>query len=68
MHQGNSSWYFGSLFGFNAGHLIADDSAGAHIDPFGPFNPLHYIVQMPAMWDRPGDTVRTTCSISGGCI
>lgn len=67
MHQGDSSWYFGSLFGFDAGHLIGNDPAGAHIDPFGPFNPLHYLIQMPAMLFPGGPVGYTTCSISGGC-
>ena len=67
MHQGNSSWYFGSKFGFDAGHLIGSDPAGAHIDPFGPLNPLHYVLQMPAMLFPGGPVGYTTCSISGGC-
>jgi RHS repeat-associated protein len=67
MHQGDPSWYFGSLFGFNAGHLIGSDPAGAHIDPFGPFNPLHYVIQMPAMLFPAGPVGYTSCSINGGC-
>jgi hypothetical protein len=67
MHQGNPSWYFGSRFGFNAGHLIGGDPAGAHIDPFGPLNPLHYLIQMPAMLFASGPVGHTFCSINGGC-
>lgn len=68
MHGGNPSWYFDSLFGFDAGHLIGgNDPAGAHIDPFGPFNPLHYLLQMPTMLFPRGPVGYTTCSISGGC-
>jgi RHS repeat-associated protein len=67
MHNGNSSWYFGSLFGFDAGHLIGSDPASAHIDPFGPLNPLHYLIQMPAMLFPGGEVGYTTCSLNGGC-
>lgn len=67
MHQGSPSWYFGSKFGFNAAHLIGSDPAAAHVDPFGPLNPLHYLIQLPAMLFPGGPVGHTTCSISGGC-
>jgi hypothetical protein len=67
MHNGDPSWYFGPLFGFDVGHLIGSDPVGAHIDSFGPLNPLHYLIQMPAMLFPGGPLGYATCSISGGC-
>lgn len=66
----NPSWYSGPWyagFGFSVGHLIGSDPASAHIDPFGPLNPLHYLIQMPAMLFPSGPAGYTTCSINGGC-
>jgi RHS repeat-associated protein len=69
LHQGSSSWYSG--FFFDDLHLIDSDPVSGHIDPFGPFNPLHYILQMPAMIpdmiSPPGWTYMS-CSLSGGCF
>jgi RHS repeat-associated protein len=66
-HQGNSSWYFGSLFGFDAGHLVGGNPASAHMDPYGPLNPFHALLQLPTMLYPPGPIGYTTCSVSAGC-
>jgi RHS repeat-associated protein len=73
-HKGADSWYFGNLFGFDTGHLvdsIVTDSGeipiNAHIDPFGPFNPFHYIIQLPSMLFGKGDPGTATCAVYGGC-
>lgn len=66
------SWYFG-LF-FDAVHLV--DAAvvngqvipiNAHVDPFGPANPFHYLIQLPAMLFGSANLPSMTCSINGGC-
>jgi hypothetical protein len=67
MHKGDPSWYYGNVFGFDVGHVIGSDPASAHIDPFGPLNPLHYVIQLPAMIFPGGPTGYTRCSINGGC-
>jgi len=68
LHGGLSSWYLGnplaSLF-WDITHVVADGSA--HVDPWGPFNIFHYIVQMPEMADPVGPIYPATCSINGGC-
>jgi RHS repeat-associated protein len=69
LHQGQSSWYSG--FFFETPHLIDSDPISAHIDPFGPLNPLHYLLQMPAMIPdmiSPPDTTYMNCSLNGGCF
>jgi hypothetical protein len=68
LHHGASSWYFGLWF--DAGHLV--DSTGsfeinAHIDPFGPLNPLHYLIQLPSMMFGSSGKQGASCSLNGGC-
>ncbi len=64
-HGGNPSWYSG--FFFDTPHLIGSDPISAHIDPFGPLNPLHYLVQLPAMLFPAGQSGTANCSVAGGC-
>lgn len=67
-HSGASSWYFG--FFSDAGHLVdstATAPINAHIDPFGPLNPLHYLIQLPSMIFSPNPNQMATCSLNGGC-
>ncbi len=67
-HNGASSWYFG--FFSDAGHLVDSttmDPINAHIDPFGPLNPLHYLIQLPSMMFSPAPVQGATCSLNGGC-
>jgi len=73
-HNGADSWYFGNLFGFDVGHLVdstvtnsGDIPINAHIDPFGPFNPFHYIIQLPSMLFPGGQPGAATCAVVGGC-
>jgi hypothetical protein len=69
-HHGDSSWYAGpwyDSFGFDVAYVVESDPATAHTDPFGPFNPLHYLLQLPAMLGSPGPLGTIQCSISGGC-
>ena len=66
-HNGNPSWYYGNRFGFDTGHLVGSDPASAHIDPFGPFNPLHYLVQLPSMLFPGGRPGTAQCAVNGGC-
>ncbi|MGH7744541.1 MAG: RHS repeat-associated core domain-containing protein [Candidatus Dormibacteria bacterium] len=73
-HGGAASWYFGNLFGFDVGHLVdsIDTSSGevpinAHIDPFGPFNPFHYLIQLPSMLFPSAQPGAASCAINGGC-
>lgn len=63
--NGLPSWYSG--FFSDTPHLIGSDPASAHIDPFGPFNPLHYLIQIPAMKFPAGASGTMTCSVNGGC-
>ncbi|HXM23396.1 MAG TPA: RHS repeat-associated core domain-containing protein [Terriglobales bacterium] len=68
LHHRASSWYFGLWF--DAGHLV--DSTGsfginAHIDPFGPLNPLHYLIQLPSMMFGSSPQQGASCSVNGGC-
>lgn len=65
-HDHKSSWYSG--FFFETPHLINTDPISAHIDPFGPFNPLHDLIQLPAMLFPPGASGEATCSINAGCV
>jgi hypothetical protein len=62
--HGADSWYFSSLWS-DSGHLVDANSIGslnAHIDPFGPLNPLHYLVQIRSMPAPVGLTATATCS------
>jgi RHS repeat-associated protein len=65
LHDGNSSWYQGYFF--NTPHLIATDPVSAHVDPFGPLNPLHYLIQLPSMLLPSGTKMNGSCAINGGC-
>ena len=65
-HNGNGSWYYGNRFGFDTGHLVDSDPTSAHIDPFGPFNPLHYLIQLPFMFTG-GNPGTAQCAVNGGC-
>lgn len=75
--HGANSWYFGSLWR-NSGHLVdshwemksghlVEEPISAHIDPYGPLNPLHYLLQIPSMLSSPGPTSAVTCSLRQGC-
>lgn len=69
MHSGADSYYFGSLL-WNSGHLVNSTGTvpmNAHIDPFGPFSPLHYLLQIPSMILPGGDKRSAICSVNGGC-
>jgi hypothetical protein len=68
----SESWYQGPWYdsvGFDVGHFAVglDGVIGAHIDTFGPFNPFHYLIQMPEMLIPQSPTGYATCAISGGC-
>jgi hypothetical protein len=68
LHGGASSWYFGWFF--DSGHLVdstPDVPINAHIDPFGPANPLHYLIQLPSMLFPGGAPGTATCAVNGGC-
>jgi RHS repeat-associated protein len=71
MHDGDSSWYTGSLagwFGFEVGHVVADPNGiSVHYDDFGPLNPLHYIIQVPLGGVMNTAPATYTCSLVGGC-
>ncbi len=64
-HNGNPSWYSG--FFFDTPHIIGTDPISAHVDPFGPFNPLHDVIQLPSMLFPPGASGVATCAVVGGC-
>jgi RHS repeat-associated protein len=67
-HDGASSWIFGWFL--DTGHLVdstASQGINAHVDPFGPFNPLHYLVQLPSMLLGAGQSGKAMCSVNGGC-
>lgn len=73
-HGGAHSWYLGGFLDgfFDTTHLVDSIDGGlginAHSDPFGPFNPLHYIVQIPLTALNPsGQSWSGTCSAVGGC-
>jgi hypothetical protein len=63
----DESWYSG--FFLETPHLIQNvgEPFSAHVDPFGPFNPLHYVIQIPSMLFPPGQSGTATCSLNGGC-
>lgn len=64
-HHGHASWYHG-LF-YNVTHLVATPlNISGHIDPFGPANPLHYIIQLP-LGLVTGSAQSAYCSVNGGC-
>jgi RHS repeat-associated protein len=67
-HNGQDSWYLGDLF-LDAVHLIDNQQgAEAHIDPFGPLNPLHFFFQVIPGWIAGGSNLgQMTCSVNGGC-
>jgi hypothetical protein len=65
LHQGNPSWYSGYFF--DTAHLVGGASISAHVDPFGPLNPFHYIIQMPAMLIPSQSSGTANCSLTGGC-
>ena len=65
LHQGNPSWYSGYFL--DTPHLIGSDPLGAHIDPFGPLNPLHYLIQMPSMLFPSSGWQGASCALNGGC-
>jgi hypothetical protein len=67
LHGGNPSWYQGCGLLFDTVHVIGSDPVSAHVDPFGPFNPFHYLIQMPAMLLPSGAPMSGTCSLNGGC-
>jgi RHS repeat-associated protein len=64
LHNGDASWYRGYFF--NTAHVIASVPVSAHVDPFGPFNPFHYVIQLPLGWVS-GPPQTATCSVNGGC-
>ena len=71
-HNGADSWYFGVFA--DTPHLVdftVDQNGNsvpinAHVDPFGPFNPLHYLIQLP-LGKVGGANWNGTCSAVGGC-
>ncbi|MGH9397429.1 MAG: hypothetical protein ACRD18_11340 [Terriglobia bacterium] len=68
MHKGDPSWYQGSpLDMFDVVHLIGGAALEGHEDPFGPLNPLHYIIQLPEMIVPAGGTYNAICTLMGGC-
>ena len=75
-HNGDSSWYIGlgGLLGIDEGHVVDATQYGgveAHYDTFGPYNPLHWVLEaLPSLFinTRGSATpVQYTCSINGGC-
>lgn len=60
------------LFGTNVPHVV-DRRRGveAHIDPYGPLNPLHVVSAFDALFvdtrQRAGQGVVEVCSPTGGC-
>jgi RHS repeat-associated protein len=70
MHGGADSYYFGSLL-WNSGHLVNSTATvpmNAHIDPFGPWSPLHYLIQIPSKIIPGRDRQSAICTVSGGCV
>lgn len=65
LHKGDDSYYSGYFF--DTPHLIDGGSLSGHIDPFGPLNPLHYLIQLPAMLFPAGPSGVGMCSLAGGC-
>lgn len=63
--DGLPSWYSG--FFFDTPHLIGTDPLGAHIDPFGPLNPFHYLIQLPSMLFGYSSWQGASCMLNGGC-
>jgi hypothetical protein len=63
----NQSWESGYLF--DVIHLIQDvgKPMSGHDDPFGAFNPLHYLIQIPSMLLPAGASGSASCSLNGGC-
>jgi RHS repeat-associated protein len=65
-HGGNDSWYSGYFL--DTPHIVDGLTISAHVDPFGPLNPLHYIIQIGIGYLLPpGPPGVATCSIVGGC-
>jgi len=74
MHNGATSYYMGlvNLIGIDAGHVVAaDGGVEAHYDSFGPYNPLHELLEaLPSLFiNTRGSAVAVpyTCSMNGGC-
>jgi RHS repeat-associated protein len=65
LHGGKPSWYQGYFL--DTPHMIATQQMSGHIDPFGPFNPLHYLIQIPSMVIPSGPNLTGTCALVGGC-
>ena len=70
-HGGAPSWFLDGFSGgfFGTAHLVDlwnGTPVNAHIDPFGPLNPLHYIIQIP-LGIFNGPSWSGTCSAIGGC-
>lgn len=65
MHNGDSSWISGYFL--DSIHLIDSHPMSGHIDPFGPLNPLHYLLQFPAMLFPANPPSVATCSVASGC-
>ncbi|MGH7775708.1 MAG: RHS repeat-associated core domain-containing protein [Candidatus Dormibacterales bacterium] len=69
--NGDTSWYQGDWWSmFNVPHTI-DDPGGIiyHVDPFGPLNPLHFLIQVIGGWLGGTERLPTvSCSLAaGGC-
>lgn len=64
-HDGDKSYYSG--FFFDTPHLIDSGPLSGHVDPFGALNPLHYLIQLPAMLFPASPWTSATCSLVGGC-
>jgi RHS repeat-associated protein len=74
MHNGFASYYMGlpNLVGIDAGHVVAaDKGVEAHYDSFGPYNPLHELLEvLPSLFiNTRGSAIAIpyTCSLTGGC-
>lgn len=65
MHNGDASWSSGYFL--NTPHLIDSVPMSGHIDPFGALNPLHYLLQFPAMLFPASQWAAASCSLAGGC-
>lgn len=69
LHNGYPSWFQGSpLDMLDVVHLIGSATLEGHEDPFGPLNPLHYLIQFPQMIVPAGGRYNATCSLVGGCV
>jgi hypothetical protein len=40
----------------------------AHVDPFGPMHPFHYLLQLPSMLFSASPKQGATCMLNGGAL